>query len=185
MEAVYFKSADSSGELHQILELQRANLRNNLPINVQQAEGFVTVEHDFNLLEAMNNSCPHTIAVSNSKVVGYALSMTTDFKDQIEVLKPMFSQIELVVPKTLNYIVMGQVCVSKEYRKKGVFRGLYNKMKKVLGDTYTAVITEVDQKNTRSLVAHQAVGFEKLKTYISNNQDWELIIWYFNPQNKT
>ena len=50
-------------------------------------------------------------------------------------------------------------------------------MKDELSKEYDAIITEVDVLNTRSSQAHKAVGFEILKNYSSNNQDWELIIW--------
>lgn len=72
---------------------------------------------------------------------------------------------------------MGQVCIDKAYRKQGVFRGLYNKMSQALSDNYSAIITEVDQTNLRSLNAHLAIGFKKLYSYRSKNQDWEILIW--------
>ncbi len=37
---------------------------------------------------------------------------------------------------------------------------------------FDTIITEVDAKNTRSLQAHYAVGFQVLKTYRSAGQDW-------------
>ena len=70
------------------------------------------------------------------------------FKNEIDILKPMFQQIEESLkdqdPLFSNYIAMGQVCVDKNYRKKGIFRGLYNFMKKELKSDYTCIITEVD-----------------------------------------
>ena len=92
----------------------------------------------------------------------------------------MFEEIDKAIlenNKSLNYIAMGQICVDKSQRGKGVFRGLYNFMKDELSKEYDAIITEVDVLNTRSSQAHKAVGFEILKNYSSNNQDWELIIW--------
>ena len=57
----------------------------------------------------------------------------------------------------------------------GVFKGLYSAMKRFSYPKYEYIITEVDATNTRSLNAHLAAGFEKLCTYHSLGQDWELI----------
>jgi len=62
-------------------------------------------------------------------VIGYALCMLKEFKKEIEVLRPMFKQIDSILNKGGDYIVMGQICIDKRFRKQGVFRGLYQFMK--------------------------------------------------------
>tara|TARA_R110000868_G_scaffold28686_8_gene107330 strand:- start:11737 stop:12276 length:540 start_codon:yes stop_codon:yes gene_type:complete len=174
MGKIIYKRATSNEELHQILALQSINLPSLISEEIKLSEGFVTVQHTFELLKTMNDACAHTIAKSDGKVIGYALSMVKDFKNDIDVLKPMFQHIEDHLPK-VNYIVMGQVCVDSAHRGKGIFRGLYNAMKENLKDEYDTIVTEVDKKNTRSLNAHYASGFKELFTYHSNHQDWVLI----------
>ncbi|QNM84929.1 GNAT family N-acetyltransferase [Polaribacter pectinis] len=161
-------------ELKQILELQSKNLPNDLSSNEKKKEGFVTVQHTLDVLEKMHKVCPHTIAKFNNKVVGYAMSMTKDFAEEIDVLKPMFLEINNIISNE-NYIVMGQICVDKEHRKKGVFRSLYNFMKEEVAKDYKCIITEIDAENTRSLNAHKSVGFKHLKTYVSNKQNWVIV----------
>lgn len=175
MEEIIYKKARSNEELHQILALQSINLPTLISEEIKLSEGFLTVQHTFELLKAMNDACAHTIAKSNGKVIGYALSMVKDFKKDIDVLKPMFQHVDEHLDSKVNYIVMGQICVDKAYRKQGVFRGLYNAMKANLKDEYDIIVTEVDKKNIRSLNAHFAIGFMELFTYHSNNQDWILI----------
>ena len=175
MENIIYKKAISDEELHQILILQKINLPMVLSEEIKLSEGFLTVQHTFELLKAMNDACAHTIARSNGKIIGYALSMTKDFIEHIEVLKPMFQHIDEHLDPKVNYIVMGQVCIDSKFRGKGVFRGLYNAMKANLKAEYDTIITEVDKKNIRSLNAHYAIGFMELSTYHSNNQDWILI----------
>ncbi len=175
MEEIIYKGASSDEELHQILELQRLNLPTLISEEVKLREGFVTVQHTFETLKAMNTKCAHTIAKSEGKVIGYALSMIKDFKEEIDVLKPMFQHIDNHLEPKCNYIVMGQICVDSGFRGKGLFRGLYHMMQENLKDKYDTIVTEVDKKNTRSLNAHYAIGFKELFTYRSNNQDWILI----------
>jgi len=174
---IIYKRGQTEEELLQILALQQANIPSAISENERQQEGFVTVHHNFDVLKQMNDKCQHIIAKYKNKVIGYALCMIKDFKDDIEVLQPMFQQIDKLVSRDEVYIVMGQVCVDKSFRKQGVFRGLYEHMKSELCRDYNAIITEVDKKNTRSLNAHYAIGFKVLYSYRSNNQDWEILSW--------
>ena len=176
---VQYKLTSSKEELAQIIDLQQKNLPQNISKKEQQIQGFVTVQHTLEVLEKMHNSHPHIIATSNNKVVGYALCMLQEFKNDVPVLIPMFKQINNVISSLdyhINYMVMGQICIDKNFRRKGIFKGLYNFMTQNISKKYNAIITEVDANNTRSLNAHKAIGFDILTTYNSNNQNWELII---------
>lgn len=172
---IQYTRASSAEDLKQILELQKKNLPNGLSEKEKLKDGFVTVHHSFKILKEMNDTCAHTIAKFDDKVIGYALSMTKSFGDKIEVLKPMFDEISKL-EKCNNYLVMGQICIDKEYRGKGLFRGLYNFMKtKVCATLFDEIITEIDVKNNRSINAHKAIGFETLKEYMANNQKWRIV----------
>lgn len=172
--------AQSDTELYEILQLQKQNLSQHISPLEQENEGFVTVHHTFDILHKMNEVCNHCIAKVDDKVIGYALCMDPLFKDEIAILTPMFQQIDDSLidrdPHLTNYIVMGQICIDKAYRKKGVFRGLYNFMKEELKSEYSCIITEVDAKNSRSSKAHKAIGFELLKTYVMDAVLWELVL---------
>ena len=173
---ITYTQATTSEELRQILELQQQNLPRNLTQKEQESDGFVTVEHTFTVLKEMNDECGHIIAKSEGKVVAYALCMHPKFAESIEILKPMFHEINKVVKGNLNYMVMGQICVAKSHRGKGVFRQLYTTMKAKLPSGMDTIITEVAVKNIRSLNAHFAVGFTELKRYSEDNlTEWVLI----------
>lgn len=170
---IQFTTAKTREELLQILSLQKINLKSSVSASEMEQEGFVTIIHDLDLLQRMNEACPHIIAKDKNKVVGYALRMESRFKKEITLLQPMFEELEGIHMQ--NFIAMGQICISKTHRKQGIFRGLYETMKKTSYPKYDYIITEVDATNTRSLGAHYAVGFEKVCTYHSLGQDWDLI----------
>jgi predicted GNAT family N-acyltransferase len=163
-------------ELKQILALQKENIPKALSSKEMEQEGFLTVTHTLNLLDRMNKVCSHIIAKENGKVIGYALCMHPKFGNEIDVLKPMFEEINSVLSPNEKYMVMGQVCIHKEYRKMGIFQNLYKKMRVVIRTNYDCIITEVDALNKRSLKAHFAVGFIELKTYNSNGRRWHLLV---------
>ncbi|RMA65772.1 GNAT family N-acetyltransferase [Ulvibacter antarcticus] len=172
---ITFDRASTEDELQQILQLQKANLPSAITSEEKENEGFVTVVHDLKLLKAMNDVCQHIIAKESNKVVGYALCMHPKFGDQIVVLKPMFAEIFKEMNNTNGWIVMGQICIDKAYRKQGIFRGLYSSMQQAILPEFTTIVTEVDASNVRSLNAHYGVGFKTLTTYEADGKTWALI----------
>ncbi|PWL40136.1 N-acetyltransferase [Flagellimonas aquimarina] len=173
---IVYEQTSTLAQLEEILSLQQLNLPNKLSMEEKEQEGFLTVEHSLDVLKEMHAKCPHIIAVDEGNVVGYALCMHPQFAHSIEVLKPMFHEIDKMVQNNQNHMVMGQICVAKEYRGQGIFRGLYKTMKENLPEGFDGIITEVDAKNQRSLNAHKAVGFTELKKYSSEGKDWHLIL---------
>lgn len=172
---ISYALSTSEEELKQILHLQQRNLPVSVSEEEQKSDGFVTVQHDFEILKAMHDTCPHVLAKAGDAVIGYALCMHPDFGERIEVLKPMFKELRLR-SASKNSIIMGQVCIDKDYRKQGIFRNLYKMMKAKFLPPFSAIITEVDAKNERSLQAHYGVGFEDLGRYTAGGQEWVLII---------
>ena len=173
--AITYRQASTSKELEQILQLQLLNLPVNLSEDIKISEGFVTVRHTLEILRQMNDVCPHIIAKDGEKVVGYALCMHPKFANEIEILKPMFNEIKSIIEADLRYIAMGQICIAKDYRGKGIFRGLYSAMSNFIRPVFDSITTTVDAKNIRSLKAHYAIGFAELKSYHSDGHHWKLI----------
>ena len=172
---IHYKRVENNDELYQILALQQTNIPSAITAEERQNEGFVTVHHTFDILKAMNNKCAHVIASHQDKVIAYALCMLREFKDDIAILRPMFKQIDGCLSSQVKYMVMGQICIDKPFRKQGVFRGLYQFMKEEMQSHFDMIITEVDKKNKRSMRAHYAVGFKLLHSYSTEEQDWNLI----------
>ena len=173
---IQYTRVSSKNELQQILDLQKKNSISSIHRHEQEKEGFVTVLHSFEILKDMNDACAHIIAKDGDVVVGYALVMLQKFRDQISILSAMFeTATELLGDK--KYVAMGQVCVSKPYRGKGVFRGMYQFYRKELQNDFDCLLTEVATSNQRSLNAHLSVGFKILKTQTTNGISWELINW--------
>lgn len=174
--------AITDDDIQQILLLQSENVERQITSEEAKSQGFVTVVHNKELLREMNEVEPSIIAKYNGKVVGYCLSMSRIFKRKIEVLIPMMNQIDELsfegsALKDCNYLVMGQVCVSRDFRGMGVFDKMYEEMQKRLSPKYDYLITEIASRNTRSMRAHTRVGFENLLTYTDDTDEWELVIW--------
>jgi GNAT superfamily N-acetyltransferase len=177
MKPILYKRASTLDELEQIRTLQLQNSSENISSEEKLQEGFVTVQHSVALLEQMNSACAHIIAKDNDIVVGFALVMLSAFRNEIKVLIPMFERIDELVPKDKTYVVMGQICVDKNYRKQGIFRGLYHFYKEELQHQFDYLITEVAAINLRSMQAHEAVGFKIIDTYQEDGIVWNIMLW--------
>ncbi len=179
---IHYTTANTTNDLQQILELQKSNLPISISTDERKAEGFVTVQHDIAILTAMNRPHPHIIAKDGDSVVGYTLVMLRSFDTHIPVLVPMFEQINGIAYKgehleAVNYFVMGQVCIQKNYRSKGIFKGLYNALKNQMSPHFKYVITEVSSRNPRSIRAHEKVGFQTILTYQTQLEEWLILLW--------
>ena len=180
---IIYTTASSTDELHQIQQLQTENHRSNLSVELQSSDGFLTVKHSLQLLEQMNTVTPHIIAKDGDHVVGYALGMSKDFVSRIPELRMMFDMIDQVKTvefdlSAMDYIIMGQICVKKDYRGKGIFQGLYQLYFERYKGLFPYIITEVAIRNTKSLFAHQKVGFRIIHQYIEEGVDEWAILCY-------
>lgn len=187
---LYFTMVSSLEEVDQILALQACNHPTVLSAEVMADQGFVTVQHDPAVLHRMNLAAPSIIAKDGDRVVGYALVMPRSFAPQVPILQPMFDLLDTLIWRGLplgeqsRWFVMGQVCVAEGYRGQGVFDGLYRTMGEVCRTDYDFTITEVAERNTRSMRAHERVGFKTLHTYADSvaGEDWRVVVLDFTEE---
>jgi L-amino acid N-acyltransferase YncA len=178
-----FLKSTSDQELLEIIELQKNNLPLNLTKEEIKSQGFVTVAHSFQGLKKMNTITQHVIIKSNNKVVGYLLAMTKKSQHDIAILKPMFEKFKKVTYKNkivdaYNYLVVGQVCIAKIYRGKGLLDSCYAAYKKFYEKKYDFAITEIAISNKRSLYAHKRIGFKEIHRYTDScSTVWSVVIW--------
>lgn len=180
---VHISRAKTDGELSAILNLQQQNLPHNISIEEAIEQGFVTVKHSFDVLRRMNEKHSHAIAKSRDAVIGYALVMTKEFRNEIPVLIPLFEMIDKLKIDSqplsaANYFVMGQICIAKSFRGLGIFDALYAQLKSSLQNDFNYCITEVAVRNRRSIRAHRRVGFVTVHVYTDpRGEEWEIMVW--------
>jgi L-amino acid N-acyltransferase YncA len=172
----------SSQDLQGILDLQLENHLTTLSAEEKESQGFVTVRHTYEQLEEMNTIAPHIIAKNENEVVGYILAMTKASRSLIPVLIPMFDQFDKVLyngksVSEYEYMVVGQVCVGKSQRGKGLFDQMYQAYQQAFQSSYDFAITEIALSNVRSLAAHHRVGFEIIHQFEDETQAWAIVAW--------
>jgi len=175
----------SPEELRQILSLQQENLIQHIDEPEMKSQGFVTLRHDPGILEQMHRLAPSVIIKDNNKVVGYALTMLRECRQLIPDLEPMFGLLDQLSwnNKRLyeySFYVMGQVCIDKTYRGRGLFDELYKHHKKIYQQRFDLLITEIATRNHRSIRAHERVGFKTIHTHRDELDEWAVVGWDWN-----
>ena len=180
---ITYSRAETTADINQIVDLNSRNLASNVTREEAIEQGFLSLRLDAEMLVRIPGKYRHIIAKHNDRVAGYALVMLREFRNEIPLLVPMFDEFDKLEYKghklaEVNYFVMGQVCVNKDFRGQGIFNGLYQHLKHCMKDDFTLTVTEIATRNTRSMKAHANVGFKRVKQYISpEGESWEIVCW--------
>ena len=179
-----YGTASTDDELNQILSLQLNNHTSSISQLQARTEGFVTVMHSLPLLKEMNKAAPQIIAKDAEKVVGYALVMLPSFTDMIPVLQPMFDKLAAIKYEQRyvadhSFYIMGQICIDRFFRGKGVFEALYQKHEEIYGRSFELCVTSVSTSNMRSMRAHERVGFHVVHTFRDATDEWNILVRRF------
>lgn len=183
MLSLVYTTSKSEKDLLGIIELQKKNLSSNLTHEEISSQGFVTVVHSLTDLKKMNDIEQHIICKDKENIIAYLLAMTLKSQHDIPVLIPMFEAFKMVSYRgkpvsSYKYIVVGQVCVDKNYRGKGILDRCYEEYKNSFSDRYDFAITEIASRNLRSISAHKRIGFSEVHKYTSpNREEWSIVIW--------
>ncbi len=169
-------------EIIQIHKMNQQNLKANISKQVQDDEGFVSWLYPVSLLQQMHNIAPSIIVKDDDTVIGYALVTPIEVSSFHPDLKMMIDNLETILYKnkplsSYSYYVMGQVCIDKAYRGKGIFKMLFQKHKEIYTDKYQLLVTEISTKNLRSQKAHEKVGFTTIYTYRDASDEWNVVVW--------
>ena len=124
-------NSSTTKELEGVLELQKQNLKKDLSPQQIKEQGFVTVSHSLDDLEKMHQHEPNIIAKDGELVIAYVLAMTEQSKNDIPRLVEMYESFDQIQYQgkpvsSFSYVVVGQVCVSQNYRGKGLFDQCYH-----------------------------------------------------------
>ena len=163
---ILYNVVKSHEDLAQILSLQRQNLPSNISMKEARKEGYVTLKHDLDLLTNMNSPYPHVVAKCNGELVGYALVMLRKFSKELPILYPMFEQLQKITYKSKkldqqSYFIMGQVCIKKGFRGKGILKNMYLELRNRMKRDFDYMVTEISAKNQGQLKHIQNLVLKK------------------------
>jgi len=179
---IIIKRVTEFSELEGIRKLQEDNLKKNLPGDEAETEGFVTAEYSIEFLQTLHEAGPSIIATEDNLVVGYALVAAKSVRYRHELLSDLFTCIDKITYHGLplintKYVVVGQLCVAKNYRGLGLVHQMYQHFKKSLSGEYDYCITDVAENNLRSLKVHLKTGFQVIASFAYAGSNWDIVLW--------
>ena len=184
---ITIKLVTEHSELEGIKKLQQENLKKNLADQEAETEGFVTAEYTMEFLERMHNEKPSVIAKDGDLIAGYALAAVKAIRYEHELLVDLFDTIDKThyqnrLLKDSNYIVVGQLCVSKNYRGLGLVYQMYQHFRKTLAPDFDYCITDVAKNNPRSLKVHLKSGFVVIDELQYGGVGFDIVLWDWNSR---
>lgn len=179
---IYATTVSTKDELQQILDLQKKNLKQHISSDEKEEQGFLTMPFSMDMLEKFHAIAPAVIVKDDDLVAAYAIVVLQEGRKSYPDLEPMFLNLEKLSwqGKSLhdyNFYVMGQICVDKAYRSKGLFDMLYDKHKEIYQHQFDFIVTEISTSNYRSLKAHKRVGFVTIHTFNDALDQWDVVLW--------
>lgn len=179
---LYATEVNTDDELLQIHQLNRENLIGNISQQQREEEGFVTWLYPIQLLQQVHELAPSIIVKDDERVIGYALVTPLEAGNFHPDLQAMMDHLTTLTYKdkplsNYCYYIMGQVCIDKNYRGKGIFNMLFQKHRELYKDKYELLITEISTSNSRSQKAHEKVGFTTIHTYSDALNEWNVVVW--------
>lgn len=185
MSAVSIATAETEEDILAIKTLQTANLRHNIPVEIQNSDGFLSNTYDLTFLRKANQLAPSIVAKdAHSQIIGYALTILPEVGREVPELAELISLLDTIdyqgKPVCMyKYYVMGQVCIADGFRGQKIFDRIYAKHRELYANSYELLVTEVADKNQRSLRAHHRVGFKTVHTLKNEttNETWHVIVW--------
>jgi ribosomal protein S18 acetylase RimI-like enzyme len=187
---IIIKAVTEHSELEGIKKLQQENLKKTVGDTEALTEGFVTAEYTMEFLERMHSERPSIIAKDGDRIAGYALAAVKAIRFEHELLGDLFNTIDKTLYKNhllkdAKYVVVGQLCVSKNYRGLGLVQRIYQQFKHILSADFDYCITDVAKDNPRSMKAHLNSGFQIIDTLQYGGLEWDIVLWDWNSGKKS
>lgn len=179
---ITIKLVTEFSELEGIKKLQQENLKKNLADGEADKEGFVTAEYTMEFLERMHSEKASVIARDQNVIAGYVLAAVKAIRNEHELLRDLFDTIDKTryqnrLLKDSSYLVVGQLCVSKNYRGLGLVKQMYRHFRESLSRDFEYCITDVAKDNPRSLKAHMNSGFVVIDELQYTGVGFDIVLW--------
>jgi predicted GNAT superfamily acetyltransferase len=143
-----------------IVRLNEENFIDNLSVE-EREQGFLSARFTLTQTAQIAEDLGTMVAVVNDRVAGFLCAFSKEFNTGSPVVAKMLESYDRlrIEGRPLNAFksyIYGPVCVGREYRGRGMLRGLYEAQKKDLAGQFEIGVAFVSRDNPHSLSAHVA-----------------------------
>ncbi|HWO43135.1 MAG TPA: N-acetyltransferase [Candidatus Eisenbacteria bacterium] len=154
---VQFRRAEP-GDFPAILRLQSANHIRNLGPDDRRF-GFLSAEFSPAQISAIAADLGITVGVTGETVAGFLCAFRREFEHGSPVIAAMSAAYDRVrfdgrPLASFNSYIYGPVCIDREFRGRGLLRGLYDAQLRALAGRFEIGVAFVSRDNPHSLNAH-------------------------------
>jgi hypothetical protein len=141
-----------------ILDLQSANFIANLS-DAERKQGFLSAQFTPQQTAQIAEDLGIMVAVVDSRVGGFLCAFRKEFDTGSPVIATMLESYDRFSFQgkplsSLSTYIYGPVCIEREFRGRGLLRGLYEAQKKDLAGQFDIGVAFVSRNNPHSLRAH-------------------------------
>jgi hypothetical protein len=142
----------------EIVRLQRANYVANLTAE-ERREGFLSAEFSLDQVAAIASDLGIAIVTMDDDLAGSLCGIRREFNHGSPVVAKMLESYDQAwfqgePLSAFNSYIYGPVCIARQYRRRGLLRGLYDFQKKDLAGQFELGIALVSHSNPHSMRAH-------------------------------
>jgi predicted GNAT superfamily acetyltransferase len=142
----------------EIVRLQRENYIANLTAE-ERREGFLSAEFSLEQVAAIAGDLGIAIVTMNDDLAGCLCGIRREFNHGSPVVAKMLETYDHVwfqeqPLSAFNSYIYGPVCIARQYRRRGLLRGLYDFQKKDLAGQFEIGVALVSHSNPHSMQAH-------------------------------
>jgi hypothetical protein len=142
----------------EIVQLQRANYIANITAE-ERREGFLSAEFSLDQVAAIASDLGIAIVTIDDDLAGCLCGIRREFNHGSPVVEKMLeSYVNAVFEdkplSAFNSYIYGPVCIARQYRRRGLLRGLYEFQKKDLAGLFELGVALVSHSNPHSMQAH-------------------------------
>jgi predicted GNAT superfamily acetyltransferase len=159
VSAIDYRRA-TPADYDQILALQSANYIANLS-EEERKEGFLSAQFTPEQTVQIAEDLGTTVAVVDKQIAGFLCAFRKEFQTGSPVIAEMLRSYDRLAFEgrplsAYQSYIYGPVCIGREFRGRGLLRGLHEAQKKDLAGKFDIGVAFVSRSNPHSLSAHVA-----------------------------
>jgi predicted GNAT superfamily acetyltransferase len=187
-KAAVFRSATAS-DYPSILRLQSANYIGNLAAE-ERGQGFLSAEFSPAQVAAIAQDLGITVAVAAGEIAGFLCAFRKEFNHGSAVIAKMldaYDQVEFQGCRlsAYNSYVYGPVCIGRNFRGKGLLRGLYETQLHDLAGLFDVGVAFVSHDNPHSLHVHvSGLGMEEVGAFEVGKNAYVILAFSVPPERR-
>ena len=164
----------------EIVRLQRANYIANLS-EEERREGFLSAEFSLEQVTAIAIDLGVAVVTINDDLAGCLCGIRREFDHRSPVVAKMLesydqAKFEDKPLSAFHSYIYGPVCIARQYRRRGLLRGLFDFQKKDLVGQFEVGVALISRSNPHSMQAHvEGLGMTEAGEFELNGNSFAIL----------